>query len=69
MTWSMHTQSYKAYLANLEASAISDTNVDVNALLVTWLCMHIDNAYRLGIVVHSKLNQRTSPLSNWKRHM
>ena len=32
MTWSMHTQSYKT---NLEASAIGNTSVDVDVLLVT----------------------------------
>jgi len=30
----MHTQSYKAYLANLEATGIGNTNVDVDVLLV-----------------------------------
>ena len=34
MTLSMHTQSYKAYLAYLEVSAISNTNVDVDVLLI-----------------------------------
>ena len=51
----MYLQSYEAYFANLEAFAISNTNVDVDVvLLVTWSYMHIDNAYRLGIVVYSK---------------
>ena len=51
----MQTQSYKTYLANLEASTIGNMNVDVDVLLVTWLYLQ-DNAYRLGIVVYSKLN-------------
>ena len=46
-------------------SAITNTDVDVDVLLVTWLYLHVDNAYRLGIVLYSKLNKRTS---HWKCH-
>ena len=56
----MHTQSNKAYLANLEASAISNTDVAWNeSYMVTWLYSQMDNAYRLGTVVYSKLNKCT----------
>ena len=46
-------------------STITNTDVDVDVLLVTWLHLHVDNAYRLGIVLYSKLNKRTS---HWKCH-
>ena len=46
MTWSMQIQSNKAYLANLEASAIGNTDVAWNEsyCMVTWLYLQIDNA-------------------------
>ena len=53
----MDTQPYKA---NLEA-------IQTLMYMSSWLLssyLHIDNAYRLGIVVYSKLNKRTSHLSN-----
>ena len=40
----MHTQSYKAYLVNLEATGIGNTNVDVDFLLViSPQCYRVDN--------------------------
>jgi len=32
----MHTQSYKAYLAKLEATGIGNTNVDVDVNVIIW---------------------------------
>ena len=60
MTWSMQTQSNKAYLANLEVFAIGNTDVAWNeSYMVTWLYLQMDNAYGLGTVVYSKLNKCT----------
>ena len=60
MTWSMQAQSNEAYLANLEVSAIGNTDVAWNeSYMVTWLYLEMDNAYRLGTVVYSKLNKYT----------
>ena len=53
----MQIQSNKAYLANLEASAIGNTDVAWNESywLLDYSYLQINNAYRLGTVVYSKL--------------
>ena len=47
MTWSMYTQSYKAYLASLEASTIGNTGVAWNESY--WLLDYSDIGVKIEI--------------------
>jgi len=61
----MHTQSYKAYLAYLEASAISNTNVDVDVLLLFLPVLSCRQPLSTGSLVKALQSLATYDTFSW----